>query len=156
MKDPKYKHYFIIRDGKFIWEEPDMLEFKRKSLEGVRSYAILEEVEGDITPNQYAYYFGGIIRKECMVSEAFQGLSDKQIHQVLFTELRSTQKGIKNKDGTTRLVTVTDDFGSYKKPDMIKYIEEVIAHLQLEYDIHPKPAEHYKYNRFYLNPKTMK
>lgn len=156
MKDPKYKHYFTIRDGKFIWEEPDMLEFKRKSLEGVRAYAILEEVEDDITPNQYAYYFGGIIRKECMVSEAFQGLSDKQIHQVLFTELRSTQKGIKNKDGTTRLVTVTDDFGSYKKPDMIKYIEEVIAHLQLEYDIHPKPAEHYKYNRFYLNPKTMK
>lgn len=156
MKDPKYKHYFTIRDGKFIWEEQDMLEFKRKSLEGRRSYAILEEVEDDITPSQYAYYFGGIIRKECMRSDIFQGLSDKQIHQVLFMELRSTQKGIKMPDGTTRLVTVTDDFGNYKKPDMIQYISEVIPHLQVEYDIHPKPAEHYKYNRFYMDPKTMK
>lgn len=132
-----------------------MLEYKRNTLEGQRSYALIEEVEDDITPNQYAYYFGGIIRKECMKSNIFQGLSDKQIHQVLFMELRSTQKGIKNLDGTTRLVTVTDDFGAYKKPDMVIYIEEVIAHLQVEYNIHPKPASHYKYNKFYFNEKTM-
>ena len=155
MQEPKYKHFFQVINGKFIFKEEDMLEFKRKNLEGKRGYAIIEPVEDDITPNQYAYYFGGIIRKECMKSNTFQGLSEKEVHQVLFKDLRSSVKGIKMPDGTTKLVTVTDDFGKYKKSDMQKYIEELIPHLQTEYNIHPKPASHYKYNKFYFNEKKM-
>jgi len=151
MREPKYKHFFTVINGKFIFEEEDMLEFKRKNLEGRRGYAIIERVESDITPNQYAYYFGGIIRKECMKSETFQGLSEKQVHQVLFADLRSTVQGIKMPDGTTRMVTITEDFSRYKQDDMRRYIEELIPHLQVEYDIHPKPADHYKYNKFYFN-----
>jgi len=151
MREPKYKHFFKVRDGKFIWEDEDMLEYKRKSLEGGRGYAIIEEAGDEITPNQYAYYFGGIIRKECMKSNTFQGLSEKQVHQVLFNELRSSVKGIKMPDGSTKLVTIAEDFSRYKLPDMQKYIEELIPHLQVEYNIHPKPASHYKYNKFYFN-----
>ena len=151
MREPKYKHFFKIRDGKFIWEDLDMFKYKKRSLEGGKGYAIIEEVGEEITPNQYAYYFGGIIRKECMKSNTFQGLSEKQVHQVLFTELRSQVKGIKMPDGTTKLVTVSEDFSRYKLPDMQKYIEELIPYLQVEYDIHPKPASHYKYNKFYFN-----
>ena len=128
-----------------------MFKYKKRSLEGGKSYAIIEEVGDEITPNQYAYYFGGIIRKECMKSNTFQGLSEKQVHQVLFTELRSQVKGIKMPDGTTKLVTVSEDFSRYKLPDMQKYIEELIPYLQVEYDIHPKPASHYKYNKFYFD-----
>jgi len=156
MKEPKYKHYFTVRNGKFEWEEPDMFEFKRKSLEGRRSYAIIEEVGDVISHNQYAYYFGGIIRKECMKSNIFQGLSEKEIHQVLFNDLRSSVKGILFPDGTTKLVTVTDDFNSYKKDDMRKYIDELIPHLQTEYDIHPKAPDAYAYNKFYFNEKIYK
>lgn len=155
MNEPKYKHFFSIRNGKFEWEEKDMFEFKRKSLEGRRGYAIIEEVQNDVTPSQYAYYFGGIIRKECMKSEVFQGLSEKQVHQVLFADLRSSVRGIKHADGTVQLVTVTEDFGKYKKKDMQQYIEELIPHLQVEYNIHPKPASHYKYNKFYFNEKHL-
>ena len=156
MKEPQYKHFFQVIDGKFIFEGEDMLNFKRKSLEGRRGYAIIEEVEDDITPNQYAYYFGGIIRKECMKSDIFQGLSEKEVHQVLFLDLRSSVRGIKMPDGTTKLVNITDDFSRYKKPDMWKYIEELIPHLQVEYNIHPKPASHYKYNKFYFDERKMK
>jgi hypothetical protein len=154
VKDPKYKHYFTVVNGKFIWEENDMLEYKRQNLEGKRGYAIIEGEGNKITPNQYAYYFGGIIRKECMASDTFWGLTDKQIHQILFEELRSTTKGIKLPDGTLRLVTVSEDFSSYNKEKMRLYIEELIPHLQLNYNIHPKPAEQYKYNKFYINPET--
>jgi len=156
MVEPKYKHYFTVREGKFVWEEKDMFEYKRKALEGRKGYAIIEEEAIKVTPNQYAYYFGGIIRRECMKSNVFHGLSEQQIHQVLFSELRSSVKGIHLKDGTTRLVTVVEDFGKYNKEDMRKYIEELIPYLQTEYDIHPKPASHYKYNKFYLNEKLIK
>lgn len=153
-KSPSYKHFFKIVDGKYIWDEPDMFEYKRKALEGKRGYAIIEETDEEISPNQYAYYFGGIIRKECMVSETFQGLTEKQVHQVLFSELRSTTKGILMPDGSTKTVMVSEDFDRYKKKDMILYLEELIPHLNTEYNIWPKPASHYKYNRFYFNQKT--
>lgn len=138
-----------------IWEDRTMLDYKKLSLEGKRGYAIIEEVKDNITPNQYAYYFGGIIRKECMKSNTFHGFSDKEIHQILFSELRSTTKGIEMPDGTTRLVTVTEDFSKYGKKKMAEYIEELIPYLQMEYDIHPKPADHYKYNKFYLNGEKL-
>jgi len=153
MQEPKYRHFFTVTDGKFIFEEDDMLEFKRRLLEGKRGYALIEEVEDDITPNQYAYYFGGIIRKECMKSNIFQGLSEMEVHQVLFSDLRSSVIGIKMPDGTTRLKTVSEDFHKYGKKKMRLYIEELIPHLQVEYDIHPKPSTHYKYNKFYFNDK---
>jgi len=156
MKEPKYKHFFEVRNGKFIWEEKDMFEYIRMNLEGKRGYAIIELVTGDITPNQYAYYFGGIIRKECMVSNAFQGLSENEVHQVLFAELRSSVKGIKQLDGTTKLITVSEDFAAYKKEDMRKYIEELIPHLKLDYRINVKPAENYKYNKFYIKERKIK
>ena len=154
-KSPKYKHFFKIINGKYLWAEPDMFEYKRKVLEGKRGYAIIEEEEEEISPNQYAYYFGGIIRRECMVSEAFQGFTEHEIHEALFFELRSTTKGIKLPDGTTKPIRVSEDFGSYKKKDMSAYIEELIPHLNVNYNIWPKPASHYKYNRFYINPKTL-
>lgn len=156
MQEPKYKHFFTVINGKFIFQQKDMFEYKRKSLEGMKGYAIIEPVEDDVTPNQYAYYFGGIIRKECMKSDIFQGLSEMEVHQVLFFDLRSSVKGIKQLDRTTRLITVTEDFNKYSKKSMSKYIEELIPHLQTEYNIHPKPASHYKYNKFYMNDKTFK
>lgn len=156
MKEPQYKHFFKVVNGKFVWEEKDMLDYKRKALEGKRSYAIIEEQQDKISTNQYAYYFGGIIRRECMTSNTFHGLSDKEIHQILFSELRSTMKGILLLDGTTRLVQVSEDFSSYGKKAMSKYIEELISYLNTEYEIYPKPAEHYKENRFYLNTKVYK
>ena len=153
-KSPAYKHFFKVVDGRFIWEELDMFEYKRKVLEGKRGYAIIDEADDDISPNQYAYYFGGIIRKECMVSETFQGFTEKQVHQILFAELRSTTKGILMPDGATKTVMVSEDFDKYKKKDMMLYLDELIPHLNTEYRIYPKPASHYKFNRFYINDKS--
>ena len=155
MKAPKYKHYFTVVNGQFIWEDPDMFKYKQKVLEGKRGYALIEEVKEEISVNQYAYYFGGIIRNECMASNVFSGLSDMEIHQVLFEELRSTTKGIQLPDGKIKLVRVKEDFSSYGKKEMARYMEEVIALLQTEYDIHPKPPHKYKYNKFIINPKTL-
>ena len=156
MKAPEYKHYFQIVNGKFIWEDPDMFEYKRRILEGKRGYALIKGERKQRTPNQLAYYFGGIIRSECMASDVFKGLTDLQIHQILFSELRSTTRGIKLPDGKTKLVEVTEDFSAYDRRELALYINEVIALLQTEYDIHPKPPYKYEYNKFYINPETYK
>lgn len=156
MRELKFQHRFSVINGKFIWDDKEMLEYKRKTLEGKRGYAIIEELEEEISSNQWGYYFGGIIRRECMASDVFAGWTDKEIHNHLFAELRSQQKGIQMPDGTVRLVTVTEDFSSYKKNDMAKYIDELIPHLNVEYQIYPKPSSHYKDNKFFMNPKILK
>ena len=117
-KGLKFQHRFSVINGKFIWDDKEMLEYKRKILEGKRGYAIIEELEEEISTNQWGYYFGGIIRQECMDSNVSAGWTDKEIHNHLFSELRSQQKGVQMPDGTVRLVTVTEDCSAYKKADM--------------------------------------
>ena len=154
MKEPDFKHYFKVIGGKFVWESPDMFEYIKRNLEGKRGFAVITEVSEDISMNQYAYYFGGIIRKECMNSEAFQSMKERDIHNFLLRELRGSAQVITDKNGNNRIVEQLPDFGSFGKKAMAQYISEVIAYLQTEFDIHPKPAEHYKYNKFYIKPKT--
>lgn len=156
MKELLYKHLFRVINGKFIWDNPQTFDLKKQNLEGRHGYAIIEILEDDISPNQWAYYFGGIIRKECMSSNCFASWSEKEIHNHLFKELRSKEKGIHQLDGTIKMVTITDDFSAYKKGDMAKYIEELIPHLNMNYGIYPKPASHYKYNKFFLDTKVFK
>ena len=156
MKELDFKHYFRLVNGKFIWKDKQMFEFIKRSLEGKEGFAIIKEIEHDVTPNQYAYYFGGIIRKECMVSETFGGCKEGEIHNYLLKEIEGTVKQVKMKDGSVRHIEIVPDFSLFGKRKMAEYIEKVIALLQTEYGIYPKPAEHYKYNRFYIKPKVFK
>jgi hypothetical protein len=154
-KEPQYKHFFTVKNGKFAWEEPDMFDLVRRRMEGKRGFAIIDEVDDKVTLNQFAYYFGGIIRMECMKSNVFYGLSEKEIHQMLFERLRGYTKTIEYPDGRSERKFFVEDFSVYSKKDMSKYIEELIPLLITEFNIHPKPASNYKYNQFYINPKTL-
>lgn len=148
MKDVKFKHYFAVKNSKFIWEDGDMFLAKKRSLEGCRGFAIIEQVKEEISQNQYAYYFGGIIRSECMSSEQFAGWTESEIHQHLFSELRSYNKEVIYPDNKREVKTFVDDFSSYGKKDMSTYIEELIPHLNNEYEIFPKSSRYYSYNKY--------
>jgi hypothetical protein len=158
MRDLAYKHFFTVIEERFVWDDPLMFEFKKRQLEGKRGYAIIEEEKDKASPNQLAYYFGGIIRKECMRSNVFASLSEKEIHNHLLFETRGSVRNIPYPNGTTKVMECIPDFDEIArdKSNMAKYIEEVIAKLQSEYDIHPKPASHYKYNKFYIETKHYK
>ena len=151
-----FKHKFSVINKQFIWDDRQMFDYKRMSLDGKRGYAIIEELGEEISVNQWGYYFGGIIRRECMASNTFSGLTDKEIHQILFAELRSQEKGIEMPDGRVKLVTITEDFSAYKKKDMVAYIDELIPHLNVNYGIFPKPASHYKDNKFFMKERVYK
>lgn len=150
MPQLEFKHHFRVEEGKFIFEDPEMFEFYKRKFEGRRGYSVIFETIDDPTPNQYAYYFGGIIRKECMQSNTFAGWTEKEIHRFLFRNVMGILTLIKLRDGSTRTVEKVPDFDSIGKEGMREYISQLIPYLQIEFDIHPKPAEHYKYNKFYI------
>jgi hypothetical protein len=158
MRDLAYKHFFTIKYGRFAWDDPQMFEYKKRQLEGKRGYAIIEEEVDKASRNELAYYFGGIIRRECMRSNIFGGLKEKEIHNILLFETRGTVRNIAMPDGTTKVMECIPDFEEITrdKAEMAKYISEVIAKLQVDFDIHPKPASHYKQNRFYIDTQHFK
>lgn len=159
MKPLPYKHYFSVTSGKYVWEDPQMFELKKTMLEGKRGFAIIEEVTEKGTSNQLAYYFGGIIRQECMNSECFAGLTEKEIHNALLLEVRGSMRQIRRPDGSVSLKEMPGDFDEIKdnKKEMAKYLEEVIAKLETEFEIYPKPSEHYKStNKFVIKKKVYK
>jgi hypothetical protein len=152
-----YKHFFTIVNGKFVWEDKNMLDLQRKLLEGKRGYAIIEEEVDKASSNQLAYYFGGIIRRECMNSNTFSGMGEMDIHNHLLLEVMGTVRSIILKNGETKLVNSVPDFNKIKdnKKKMTEYLEKLIPHLAIEYDIHVKPASMYKYNKFYIKTKII-
>jgi hypothetical protein len=158
MKPLPYKHFFHVENGKYIWEDKSMFELKKRMLEGKRGFAIIEEEEEDASRNQLTYYFGGIIRKECMSSECFAGWKEGEIHNHLLKVVRGTIREIHLPKGKTKIAEMIPDFELIRrnKKDMSSYIQEVIAKLNTEYDIFPKPAEHYKTNKFHIDTKTYK
>lgn len=146
-----------MKDGQFVWERKEMLDFERKRLEGRRGYAIIEEVTDGPTIDQYAYYFGGIIRKECMVSNTFSGLTEREVHDVLMMETGNTLTVTFAHPKKGRIIySVPEDIKKWSVKKMLDYIDQVIALLNTEYQIYPKPPEYYKDNKYYLDPKTYK
>lgn len=149
-KTLEFKHHFGVVSGKFVWTDPQMFEYYRRKFEGRRGYAVIFETKEDPTPNQYAYYFAGIIRRECMQSEAFAGWTEREIHKFLLKEVMGVIRQVKFRNGQVKNISVAPDFDSFGKAGMIEYISKLIPWLQTEMDIHPKPSEYYKYNKFYI------
>lgn len=153
----KYKHFFTVKNGKFEWESKEMLDFVRRNMEGKRGYAIFEEVNNDDKSDVYAYYFGGIIRRECMESNSFAGLTEKEIHEILMMETGNSNTITFEHPRDGRIIyDIPMDIKKWPKRRMGQYVEQVIALLNTEYQIYPKPSSHYKGNNYYMDKKTFK
>lgn len=133
-----------------------MLTYIKRQFEDKRGYAIIEEVKDDISVDQYAYYFGGIIRKECMNSECFGGMKEMEVHNVLLMEVAPLTITFEHPTKGRQIYQVAPDIKKWSKKKMSEYIEQVIALLNTEYQIYTKPSSHYKGNNFYMDKKTYK
>lgn len=155
--DIAFRHFFTPVNGRILWENEEVLNYILYNGNGKRHYAVIYEWQEDITPDMYSFYFGGIIRGECMNSNCFASLTHSEIHQILFSELRSHLVSYVKPNGTRETKSVIDDFSQYKKKDMIAYIEELIPHLQNEYNIHIKSKDKYHgTEKYVIEPKIMK
>lgn len=157
IKELKFRHYFTVINGERHYNDEGMLKLILSKLEGKKAYETFHEEKEPISNDLYAFYFGGIIRHECMASNVFASLTEREIHNVLFSEIRSHTVTIRLPDGSATHKSVSDDFHKYTKKDMLSYIEELIPHLQLEYGIHVKEKEKYDdLNKYTSEPTVYK
>lgn len=155
--DIAFKHFFTPINGKIYWENEEMLNYALYNGNGKRQYAVIYEWQEEISSDYYSFYFGGIIRGECMNSNCFASLTHNEIHEILFSELRSYTVAYKKPDGTAYTKIIKEDFSKYKKKDMQLYVEELIPHLKDEYNIHVKEREKYHgTNKFVHETKIVK
>lgn len=152
-KDLQYSHYATVIDETFYFEKPEIWAFNRKQINNKRVRITVEEVSENITTNQFAFYFGGIIRSECMNSECFKGCTENEISDCLFEDIRSYTKTVIDSKGNTRIFHAIDKIVNYTKEDMRKFIEELIPHLAITYNIHVKDPEYYKLNKYIIKHK---
>lgn len=141
----------VVSDFKVYWDDPIAVRSAISSFEGKRMCAIFYEDQEIITGDQWAFYFGVVI-KECQGLEEFAGFTKKEVHQVLFSELRSYQKRVQftDKEGNeiSKIVDFQEDFESYGKKDMAKYMEELIPRLALDRGLFIKDPGQYKIDQF--------
>ena len=147
MKDPQYRHWFNCSNRKFHFDRPEMFDKQKTAMNGKRGYAIFVEEDGDVTSSQRGYLYGGIIRAECMNSNVFAGMNEKEIYQYFIKKLRSYTKTIKTGEVET-IEVFAEDVSSYGKRKMTRFIDEVIALLNTEFNIFPKDPTEYKLNRY--------
>jgi len=153
----KYKHLFTITGGKFIWESKEMLDFIRRDFEGKKGYAQFVEVKEGNTVDQYGYYFAGIIREACMTSNAFAGNTEYEVHCALMMETGHSHTSTFEHPKHGRIIyEVPQDIKKFGKKKMAAYVDQVIALLNSEYQIHPMPSKYFKDNKYYMDPKTYK
>lgn len=110
-------------------------------MEGKDCYLILQENEENITKKQYAYFFKGIIKAECMNSEMFSTYTMEEIREIFENLFLSEQDVV---DG--KLVNKKVTIDKLTKVEFAKFIEKVIAWLK-ENDINVKTIDEYWYEQ---------
>lgn len=153
VKQIKYVHRGYVResDGVIILDHPSMYASKLHLLRGKRFSMVLEEEKEKPNQSQFAYYFAGIIRAECMSSESFAGWTENEIHIHLLKTITSYNKTLIYPSGQEVVVECHDtreDFKSYSKEEMSRYISLVISYLNTELSIFPKDPEQYKFEKY--------
>ena len=144
-------HKGLIRNGRFVWDRPEVVTKAMEALEGKRIKASFEEEDNDISRSQFGYYFGGIIRNTCLRSEIFKGWSVEEIDNHFRTKFLSLQnmKEMKLPDGRIRLVRIIShmSFEDISKDEMTEFIEKVIEELN-SHDIHPLSPDEYNLKKY--------
>jgi hypothetical protein len=121
-----HRQYKAVVSGfKVYWDDPLSVRSAISQFEGKAIRVIFFEDQEDVTKDQWAFYYG-VVLKECLNLNEFGGYTKKEVHQVLFKELRGYKKG---------KIEFVEDFDSYGKKDMAKYIEELIPKLALDYNL---------------------
>ena len=99
-----------------------------------------QPVESDL----FAFYFGIIIRKECMNSEAFSTYYDeKELHNIFQRKLRTGIRAKKGNHFRVEYQEFTDDVLQYDKKNFLQYLNDLKLYLESEFGIIIKNYEQY-------------
>ncbi len=135
-----------VKNEKPIYDHPDIYEMIMKELEGKRFEVIFKKEHIDVTANQWAYYFGGIIGGTCMRCAMFEGWTKDEIDLHFRKTLRSyTISRLIN--GKMTYEQGYDDIGRYSLDEMVLFIEDVLNYLAT-FEIIPLSPQDYNLKRY--------
>lgn len=151
--DSKHKLRAKIGNTSLEFLDKDALFHVCHILNGKVVTITIDDNPKPISPDLYAFYFGIIIRKECMSSEAFRTYYDEmELHNMFASKLRSyIRMVVKNgKSDTERKV---DDVLSYDDDTFKLYIEDLKWYLEQEFNIIIKDYETYHIDKLRLTKR---
>ena len=126
-----------------------------KAYNGKAVTVSIDDFPMPVHPDLYAFYFGIIIRKECMNSEAFKTYySEKEIHNMLATKLRTFIRARKGVTFRVEIEEVVEDVLSYDYDNFVEYVQDVVTYLESEFGIIVKDYETYHIDRHRLTRKA--
>ena len=148
MRNPVYKHKAKVVNGKLRFRHHDLFVKNLSGLEGKIIEVTITEYNEKMTNSQRGYYFGGIIRSECLNSNCFSGWTESEIHQYLLESITSYTKTIIDKNGVEKMINCVDEFRDYNTKEMSEYTEKIRIFLLTEHGIDTKDPEDYKLNKY--------
>lgn len=119
-----------IINGKKVYNNGTRYIKELKRLDGKDFVEYLEEAKDSPTLNQYAYYYGGLLRT-ALESEVFGGWEQEELDAFLKEQFLTK---IKMKTVKEDLITlrITKDKSAISKKEMVEYIEKCIMFMATE------------------------
>jgi hypothetical protein len=125
-----------VIDGQVFLEDLDLYHNLVNDLEGSSIQLSINEMSLSKTEKQKNTYFGIIIRKHMMESEAFGGWTILECDDYLGYKFRRDTKNVKSiKSSTSRLVEYIVPISKLNRRDMSEFMNQVIAYLTQELSI---------------------
>ena len=156
--EPTIRFYGAVKNGVREYLRPLLHQEMLKKLEGKQFEEVIQQRFEDESPNQHAYYRGGIIKATCMEAEAFAGLSERDIHDIFANMFLTYVRPVVvrfNGEERTFEVSHTDSTGDLGKKRMSEFIDKVLNFLA-EQSIFPLTPEEYFYGKYKEQVKQQK
>lgn len=133
-----------VRNGSIIYKNETIFSSQIRKFEGKNVVITIENDSPPISEDLYAFYFGIIIRKECLGSDSFMGnfYSEKELHEIFQYKLRRWVK-TNTINGKTEVTEKVDDVLQYSQEDFAKYINDLKIYLEAEFGIVIKDYKEY-------------
>ncbi len=141
------RHYGRIKEGKFIWDIPDLYRQNILELEGQEITMVVKKRHQKPTKSQYGYYRGAILMA-CFESEMFSTMSTKdEIHDLYFAPKFLSYVTLAEIGGKKVEVTRVRSLADLDKDEMNLFMQQVLEEC-LELEIKVLPSEMF-YNKYY-------
>lgn len=143
------RHYGRIKNGKLIFDIPDLYSQQILELEGCDIVMQIKKKHEKASLSQYGYYRGCILPL-CYESEAFKGMNNKdEIHDYYFaTKYLSYKKLIELPGKKPYESTSVRSLADVSKEEMTEFMSRVIADCEVELNIRI-PLPELFYNKYY-------
>lgn len=140
------RHHGKIKEGKLIWEVPELYRQNILELEGQEITMVIKKRHNKPTPSQYGYYRGAILMS-CFQSEMFSSMDSKDaIHELYFAPKFLSYVTLAEIGGKPIEVKRVRSLADLHKDEVTEFISRVLEECrELGVDVPPSEIFYSKY-----------